>query len=155
MSLTVNPHTISSHLTISMVNLYFDNFKLGIPEQHFQTVFSDAFWPNPIKRSVDSSTGIGRLLMGTFWICTIIIHRNQKTPNNRRLWCRFDYGKFLWSSSSFLCYLFATSTSVGFDIANCYHYTLIRRSQCTLKYWAPVTHKSITLSAGFFLSCSV
>jgi len=29
----------------------FVNFKLGIPEQHFQTVFSDASWPNPIKAS--------------------------------------------------------------------------------------------------------
>jgi len=98
----------------------------------------------PIQsRSVDSSTG-------TFWICTIIINRTQKTPNNRRLWCRFDYGKFLWSSSSSSCYLFAMSTSAGFDIASCYHYSLIRRSQCTLKYWAPVTPKSKTSSAGFF-----
>jgi len=33
---------------VDVATLEFVNFKLGIPEQHFQTVFSDAFWPNPI-----------------------------------------------------------------------------------------------------------
>jgi len=56
---------------------------------------------SPIQsKSVDSSTGIGWLFMGTFRIWTIIIHQTRKTSNNRRLWCRLDCGKFLWSSSS-------------------------------------------------------
>jgi len=36
---------------VDVATLEFVNFKLGIPEQHFQTVFSDVFWPNPIKIS--------------------------------------------------------------------------------------------------------
>jgi len=36
---------------VDVATLEFVNFKLGIPEQHFQTVFRDAFWPNPIKLS--------------------------------------------------------------------------------------------------------
>jgi len=36
---------------VDVATLEFVNFKLGIPEQHFQTVFSDASWPNPIKAS--------------------------------------------------------------------------------------------------------
>jgi len=36
---------------VDVATLELVNFKLGIPEQHFQTVFSDAFWPNLIKVS--------------------------------------------------------------------------------------------------------
>ncbi|KAH8354530.1 hypothetical protein KR084_006229, partial [Drosophila pseudotakahashii] len=36
---------------VDVSSLQFVNFKLGIPEQHFQAVYSDEFWPNSIKVS--------------------------------------------------------------------------------------------------------
>jgi len=79
---------------VDVATLEFVNFKLGIPEQNFQTAFSDAFWPNPIKVSrfihKDRPIVDGNVL-------DLHDHHtsDSKTPVNRRLWCRFDYGKFL------------------------------------------------------------
>lgn len=34
---------------VNVSKLQFLNFKLGIPKQQFQTVYSDESWPNPMK----------------------------------------------------------------------------------------------------------
>jgi len=36
---------------VNVSKLQFLNFKLGIHKQHLNTVYSDEFWPNPIKTS--------------------------------------------------------------------------------------------------------
>jgi len=79
---------------LDVATLEFLNFKLGILSSTFRLFL--VMQSGPIQsKSVYSSTGICRLLIRTFWICTFIIHRTQKATNNPRLWCRFDYGIFM------------------------------------------------------------
>jgi len=98
----------------------------------------------PIQsKSVDSCKGIGRLLMGTFWIGTIIIHRTQKKPVS---------GVDLTTANFYdpLPYLHATYSQWQRSLVS-----VSLAAAITLKYWALVTPKSKTSSAGFFVFCFV